>query len=72
LTNPNPFEVSVKKAMIKAAKEVILLVAHNKIGNIALAPIAPVKAVDKIITDNGIPREEMELFQEKGIEVILA
>jgi len=52
LTNPNPFEVPAKKAMIKAAEEVILLVAHNKIGNIALAPIAPIEAVHKIITDN--------------------
>jgi len=72
LTNPNPFEVPVKKAMIKAAEEVILLVAHNKIGNIALAPIAPIEAVHKIITDDETPREKMELFQKKGIEIILA
>jgi len=72
LTNPNPFEVGVKKAMIEAAKEVILVVAHNKFGNVALTPIAPIKAVHRIITDNGVSSKYLEIFQQKGIEVILA
>jgi len=71
LTNPNPFEVPVKKAMIKASEEVILLVAHNKIGNVSLTPITSIDAVHRMITDDGASREEIELFQKRGIEVIL-
>lgn len=72
LTNPNPFEVGVKKAMIEAAKEVILVVAHNKFGNVTLTPIAPIEAVHKIITDKEVAPEYLGVFQQKGIEVILA
>jgi len=72
LTNPNPFEVGVKKAMIEAAEEVILMVTHNKFGNVTLAPIAPIEAVHKIITDKEVSPKYIEIFQQKGIEVILA
>jgi len=72
LTNPNPFEVGVKKVMIEAAKEVILVVAHNKFENVALTPIAPIEAVHKIITDKEVSPEYLGVFQQKGIEVILA
>jgi len=72
LTNPNPFEVPVKKAMIKAAEEVILLVAHNKIGKVALAPIAPIEAVHKMVTDSKASQKDLQAFREKGVEVIIA
>ncbi len=71
LTNLNPFEVPVKKAMIKAAEEVILLAAHNKIGNVTLVPIGPIEIVHKIITDNGSSQAELHTLRKKGIEIIL-
>ncbi len=72
LTNPNPFEVQVKKAMIKAAREVILAVTYNKFGKKALIPIASVKAVHKIVTDNGISQREISAFQQLDIQIISA
>jgi len=72
LTNSNPFEVQVKKAIIKAAREVILVVTHNKFGVKALAPVTPITAVHKIITDDGLSQSEINTFRQRGIETILA
>lgn len=72
LTNPNPFEVQVKKAMIKAAREVILAVTHNKFSVKALAPIAPVRVVHKIVTGNEVSQREIDTFQRRDIQIILA
>ena len=50
LTEPSFDEVSVKRAMIDAASEVVLLADHSKFGREALARIAPLSAIDHIVT----------------------
>ncbi|HEY8475428.1 MAG TPA: hypothetical protein VIN09_01020, partial [Chloroflexota bacterium] len=65
-------EAAVKRAMIRAAKEVILVVDHTKIGEEFLVHIAPLSAVHKLVTDAGLSaRDHLELNQ-LGIQVILA
>ena len=58
--------------MIKAAEEVILLVAHNKIGKVALAPIAPIEAVHKMVTDSKASQKDLQAFRERGVGIIIA
>ncbi len=65
-------EVEFKKVMIESAKEVFLVVDSSKFGRVALINVAPLEAINKVITDKGIPSEYKKLFSDQGIEVIIA
>lgn len=72
ITESTELQAKVKQEMLKAAKETILLVDHDKFGIATLTTMAPVTAVDKIITDTGTPREDLDKLRNLGIEIILA
>jgi len=71
VTNANTIEVPIKRAMVRAAKETILVVTHDKIGKSSFTQIVPINEVDKIITDRDSPKDQVELIRKQGIEVIL-
>lgn len=72
LSNTNIAEASVKQAMIRAAREVALLVDHTKIGTESLVRVASLESIHRLITDAGIsPHDRMALTQ-RGIEVTIA
>lgn len=71
VTNSNSIEVPIKRAMIRASKEVILVVTHDKIGKSSFTQIVPIKKLDKIITDKSASQEQVELIRKGEIEVIL-
>ena len=64
-------EMLVKRAMVRNAKEIILVVDSTKFGNIALAPIIPLKEVHTIVTDKKIKKEIRRELEELGINVIV-
>jgi DeoR/GlpR family transcriptional regulator of sugar metabolism len=72
LTEPSFDEVSVKRAMISAASEVVLIADHSKFGHEALARTAPLSAIDHIVTSTGIDPALVEAISETGISVSVA
>jgi DeoR/GlpR family transcriptional regulator of sugar metabolism len=72
LSHTNPAEVTVKQAMIRAAREIILLADHTKFEQEAVMQIAPVQVVNKLITDNALPASTRLELAKLGIEVVLA
>jgi DeoR/GlpR family transcriptional regulator of sugar metabolism len=72
LSHGNLAEVATKQAMIRAAREVILLADHTKFGQEAVAPIAPLSAVSRLITDNALPPGTRLELSKSGIELIIA
>jgi DeoR/GlpR family transcriptional regulator of sugar metabolism len=72
LSNTNIPEATIKQAMIKAAREVILLADYTKIGVESLVKIAPVESVHTLITDPGISASDRLAFTQRGIDVIIA
>ncbi|MGB8646925.1 MAG: DeoR family transcriptional regulator [Anaerolineae bacterium] len=72
LSHTNLSEVNVKQAMLRAAREVILLADHTRFGQESVIQIAPVKAVNKVITDNALPASTRLELSKLGIEVITA
>ncbi len=65
-------EAEVRRAMIAAAREVVLLVDHTAIGTEAHTRITGLEDIDTIITDTGtLPAQRLELNQ-RGIKVIVA
>lgn len=71
LTTPNIFEAKTICEMMECACEKILLTDSSKFGRRSLAVINKVSSLDKIITDDGLDKEEVEKYQSKGVEVIL-
>jgi DeoR/GlpR family transcriptional regulator of sugar metabolism len=72
LSHSSVSEVSIKKAMIKSARQVILLADHTKFNQESFTQIAPLNVVDILITDNGLPASSRLQLNGAGIEVIIA
>lgn len=72
LTYPGFNDLYVKKAMIKASKEVFLLADSSKIGRISFASLGGLDLIDYFITDSSIKDEDRVRFEELGVKVIIA
>jgi DeoR/GlpR family transcriptional regulator of sugar metabolism len=72
LSHTNLAEVAMKQAMIRAAREVILLVDHTKFGQESVVQVAPASVAKKLITDNALPASTRLDLTKQGIEIILA
>jgi DeoR/GlpR family transcriptional regulator of sugar metabolism len=72
LSNTNIPEAGVKQAMLRAAREVILLADHTKIGAESLVKIAPLESIHRLITDAGISPHDRAALVQRGIEVTVA
>jgi len=60
----------VKRAMIKAARRVILLTDSSKLGHSGFIKVAPLTAVQTLITDTGLPDEVRAELERLGVEVV--
>jgi DeoR family fructose operon transcriptional repressor len=72
LSHTNLAEVTVKQAMLRATREVILLADHTKFEQESVVQIAPIEVVNKLITDNALPASTRLDLTKLGIEYILA
>ncbi len=70
--NANTIEVPIKRAMIKAALEVVLVVTHDKIGKKSFTPITPLESLSAIVTDPGVDPALASSFRERGVRIIVA
>ncbi len=71
LSHTSVSEVTVKQAMIKSARDVILLADHTKFDQESFTQIAPIDVVDLLITDNGLPASSRINLNKAGIDVII-
>lgn len=69
LTDADIREVQVKRAMVKAADQVNVLLDASKFGQQAFLTFAPLSDVDHIITDENIPAEYRSICREFGINL---
>ena len=65
-------EVTMKQAMIRSAREVILLADHTAFGAEVGIQVAPLKAVHKLITDDALPPSVRLDISKVGIQITLA
>lgn len=71
LTDTNQYEVELKRRMVERSKEVIAIVDSSKWGQVALAPLAAVARLDRVIADRGAPAGMVESLRGRGVEVVL-
>ena len=72
LTTPDAAEAAAKRAMIRGARRVVLLIDHTKFGQEHFVRFADVGEVDVIITDGGLDAGTARGFEEAGVEVVRA
>jgi len=69
LTDPNPLEIQVKRAMWRSADKVILLLDSSKFGYSSLASILPLEAIHILVTDQYAPQDMLKRLNQMGIEI---
>lgn len=70
LTDPDPLEAEVKRAMIERSGEAILLVDGSKFERRGLSAIAHASQLSRALVVNA-PEEGVEVLKEAGVEVQL-
>jgi DeoR family fructose operon transcriptional repressor len=72
LSTPDPSEAAVKRAMCRAAQQVVVLADHTKVGEEAAVRFASIDEVDVLVTDTGLAPADRNALEDAGVEVVLA
>ena len=72
LTTPDLAEAGVKRALVAAARRTVVLTDHTKFGRADFAQVAPLSAVDTVITDSELEPELAEEIEVAGPRVVRA
>jgi len=70
LTDVSVDVARVKAAMIRSARQVILLADSSKWGQSMFAKIAALAELDVLVTDSGLPESAREATRRFGIELM--
>ena len=70
VTTGNILEVEVKRTMVKQAKKVVLTADGSKYGHILSMNVAPMTAVDVLISDHQLNDSATRELRAKGLDVI--
>ena len=71
-TTPYTEEVAIKKAMISAARRVVALFDHSKVGNDQLHWFASIDEIDTLVTGIEVEEHTLAAFREFGPLVVTA
>jgi DeoR family fructose operon transcriptional repressor len=69
-TTPYRAEVAIKRAMMAAARRIVMMFDHSKVRNDQLFRFAAIDEVDLIITDTGVDDATVTLLESQGPVVI--
>jgi DeoR/GlpR family transcriptional regulator of sugar metabolism len=64
-------EITMKQAMIRSAREVILLADHTSFGEEAGIQVAPLKVIHRLITDDALPPSIRLNISKAGVQIML-
>jgi len=72
LTVQDVNEATRIRAMIDAADEVYLLCDSTKVEKDSLYKLAPISAIDYLVTDRRISEDIVKMYQENGVSILVA
>jgi DeoR family fructose operon transcriptional repressor len=72
LTTPDLAEAAVKRAMMAAARRIVLLADSDKYGQEHFARFGELSDVDLLITDTGLDPDDARVIERAGTEVVRA
>jgi len=71
LSTPNVEESQVNQAMVRIAKQRILVADSSKFGKRSLSRIIPLAKIDVIITDRNLPAEMQSDLRARELKLVL-
>ena len=71
LTCSVPYDKTIKELEIKNSQKVIALITSNKYGKVKSTQFGTWNDVDVVITDKGIPKEWVDFFKDREIELFI-
>lgn len=72
MTYPGLSDIPLKKAMIRAAREVFLVADSTKMGKLSFAALGNVEMVHHVITNPDVDAKYVDMFRGRGVDVILS
>jgi DeoR/GlpR family transcriptional regulator of sugar metabolism len=72
LSHTNVSEVTIKQAMMKSTRRVILLADHSMFESESTIQVAPLNVIHCLITDDALPASARVQISQMGIRVIVA
>ncbi len=72
LTEYNLDDALVKQPLIEHARERIVVADGSKLGRTTFAFVAPLSAIDVLVTDRSAPQDIVQALRSAGIQVVLA
>jgi DeoR/GlpR family transcriptional regulator of sugar metabolism len=72
LSSCEPLIAPLKRKMIATGKDVIIVSDHSKFGRECLFPVAELRDIQTIITDNKVDKSYVDSLQLQGISVLIA
>jgi len=64
-------ETMTDREIIRAGTQVIVVADHTKFNKLSAAFVAPVEAIQTVITDSGAPGDAVDALRQAGLEVIV-
>ena len=71
LTCSVPYDKTIKELEIKNSQKMIALITSNKFGKVKSTQFGTWNDVDVVITDKGIPKEWVDFFKDRDIELFI-
>jgi DeoR family transcriptional regulator, aga operon transcriptional repressor len=71
LSTPNLLEAKVNRVMVEVATQTVAACDSSKFGRRSLSLIIPPSAVQHVITDRGIPAQDLRALKKSGVAVTL-
>ncbi|GAB4472202.1 MAG: DeoR/GlpR family DNA-binding transcription regulator [Anaerolineae bacterium] len=72
ITGSSHEDVLIKQAILEHAKQIVVLADSSQLGVSRLISIAPLEAIDILVTDWGAPAEMVSEFEGRGVTVLIA
>lgn len=72
LSTPNADEAAVKRALVAAGRQVVVLADASKLDRENLVRFATIAEVDVLVTDDAIPTHTVRALEQDGVAVVVA
>jgi DeoR/GlpR family transcriptional regulator of sugar metabolism len=72
ISDSNSFIADSIRAMMKAARKVVLVADHSKFGRDAMNHVAPLSEMDQIVSDSALDPEYQQVLKDNGVDCLLA
>jgi DeoR/GlpR family transcriptional regulator of sugar metabolism len=72
LMNNDPMCIQTERAILGVGQQVIVVADHTKCNSVDMAFVAPIDAIDILVTDSEVPPDFVSALTERGIQVVIA